>query len=120
VRRARYPESRLLFPTDENRPDGHLLRVIKNLGLRAGLNCGHCINKAGKSCATHPVCKHVILHKLRKTFASVLSRKGIPPRTIMRYLRHSELTTTLAYLDDQDDDHTRAIVETAFLMGGAA
>jgi integrase/recombinase XerD len=120
ARRERYPAARLVFPTPENRPDGHLLRLVKSVGLRAGLNCGHCVNKAGKSCATHPVCKHVILHKLRKTFASVLSKKGIPARTIMRYLRHSDLTTTLRYLDDQDDDNTRAIVETAFLQTGGA
>jgi integrase/recombinase XerD len=120
LRRQRNPTSRLVFPTSKNEPDGHLLRIIKSLGLRAGLNCGHCTNKAGKSCATQPVCKHLILHKLRKTFASVLNKKGIPPRTIMRYLRHSDLTTTLRYLDDQDDDHTRAIVETAFVIGGAS
>ena len=95
-------------------PGGHLLRMVKDLGLRSGLNCRHCINKAGKSCATTPTCKHVILHKLRKTFASVLSKKGIAPRTIMRYLRHSDLATTLMYLDDQDDDHTRAVVDSAF------
>jgi len=120
ARREKYPLSRLVFPTADNKPDGHLLRIVKSLGLRAGLNCGHCVNKAGKSCATHPVCKQVILHKLRKTFASVLSKKGIPPRTIMRYLRHSDLATTLRYLDDQDDEHTLAIVETAFLQAEGA
>jgi integrase/recombinase XerD len=107
-----------VFPTADNKPDGHLLRIVKSLGFRAGLNCGHCVNKAGLSCATHPVCKHVIPHKFRKTFASVLSKKGIPPRTIMRYLRHSDLATTLRYLDDQDDEHTLAIVETAFIQAG--
>jgi integrase len=118
ARRERYPLARLVFTTPQNKPDGHLLRMVKRLGLRAGLNCGHCVNKAGKSCATHPVCRYVILHKFRKTFASVLSKKGIPPRTIMRYLRHSELSTTLLYLDDQDDEHTRAVLETAFLQAG--
>ena len=118
ARRKRYPTTRLIFPTDKGNPDGHLLRVIKNLGLRAGLNCGHCINKAGKSCAEFPVCRQVILHKFRKTFATTLSKKGIPPRTIMRYLRHSELETTLMYLADEDDDNTLAIVETAFARTG--
>jgi len=120
ARRKRYPTTRLIFPTDQGNPDGHLLRVIKNLGLRAGLNCGHCTNKAGKSCADHPVCRQVILHKFQKTFATTLSKKGIPPRTIMRYLRHSELETTLMYLADEDDDNTLAIVETAFARTGRA
>jgi integrase/recombinase XerD len=93
---------------------GHLLRTIKELGLRAGVNCGYCINKQGLSCATHPVCREVILHKLRKTYASKLSRKGVPVRTIQRWLRHSDLSTTLAYLADEDDDGLRGMVNQAF------
>jgi integrase/recombinase XerD len=80
ARRKRYPTSRLIFPTGKDQPDGHLLRIIKSLGLRAGLNCGHCVNKAGKSCADHPVCKDIFLHKFRKTFATILSKKGVAPR----------------------------------------
>lgn len=120
ARRVRYPSTRLIFPTPSGKPDGHILRLVKGLGFRAGLNCGHCVNKAGQSCSTHPVCRHIILHKFRKTFASVLSKKGIPPRTLMRYLRHSDLTTTLRYIDDEDDDQTRAVVNAAFgHIGGA-
>jgi integrase/recombinase XerD len=120
ARRKRYPENRLIFATKANKPDGHLLRIVKDLGMRAGLNCGHCTNKAGKSCADFPVCGQILLHKFRKTFATTLSKNGTPPRTIMRYLRHSELDTTLRYLADyEDDDHTRAIVETAFQPRGA-
>jgi integrase/recombinase XerD len=77
ARRKRYP-GRLIFPGPDGKPDGHLLRIIKELGLRAGINCGYCTNKAGLSCASHPVCHEVILHKLRKTYASKLSRKGFP------------------------------------------
>lgn len=114
VRRVRYPKSRLLFPRADGSPDGHLLRTIKRLALRAGINCGFCINKRGQSCAKHPVCKHVILHKLRKTYATTLHRNGISARTIMRYLRHSDLDTTLKYLADEDDDNTREIVNKTF------
>jgi len=120
TRRERYPLSRLVFPTAKNRPDGHLLRLVKRIGLRAGLNCGHCVNKAGKSCATHPVCKQVILHKLRKTFATMLSESGMPPRTIMEYLRHSDLATTMRYLEGREGKHTRAIIESAFAQAGGA
>jgi integrase len=58
ARRARMPHSRLGFPTGDGKPNGHLLRIIKQLGLRAGANCGHCLNKRGLSCAKHPVCSH--------------------------------------------------------------
>ena len=114
ARRKRYPTGRLIFPGPDGKPHGHLLRIIKELGLRAGVNCGYCINKQGKSCATHPVCREVILHKLRKTYASKLSRKGVPPRTIQRWLRHSDLATTLAYLADEDDEGLRGMVNQAF------
>jgi integrase/recombinase XerD len=114
ARRKRYPTGRLIFPGPNEKPHGHLLRTIKELGLRAGVNCGYCMNKQGLSGATHPVCREVILHKLRKTYASRLSREGVPARTIQRWLRHSDLSTTLAYLADEDDDGLRGMVNQAF------
>jgi integrase len=115
ARRKRYPKTRLIFPGPSGKPDLHLLRRIKRLGLRAGVNCGFCISKKGLSCATEPVCEHVILHTMRKTYASMLHKNGVPARTIMRYLRHSDLETTLAYLaDDEDDDELRTTVDGTF------
>ena len=138
ARRKRFPTSRLIFPllrkqkvvpmprylnkkratvapsVEKERSNGHLLTTIKSLGLRAGVNCGHCVNKAGKSCKTHPVCKHVILHKLRKTFATMHHNNGMPVRTLMRMLRHSDLETTQRYIADQEDSETRVIVEGTF------
>ncbi len=118
-RRKRYPNTRLIFPGTNGKPNGHLLRIIKSLALRAGVNCGHCVNKAAKSCATHPVCRQVLLHKIRKTYASRLNKKNLPPRTLMRYLRHSDLETTLRYIADEDDDQTRGIVNSAFAQPGS-
>jgi integrase/recombinase XerD len=118
-RRAHYPKTRLIFPGTNGKTNGHLLRIIKSLALKAGVNCGHCVNKAGKSCDTHPVCKHIVLHKMRKTYASRLHKKNLPPRTLMRYLRHSDLETTLRYIADEDDDQTRGIINSAFSeLGG--
>jgi integrase/recombinase XerD len=115
ARRKRYPDTRIIFSGPGGKPDLHLLRRIKRLGLRAGVNCGFCVSKSGLSCATEPVCKQVILHTMRKTYASMLHKNGISARTIMRYLRHSDLETTLAYLaDDEDDDETRATVDGTF------
>jgi integrase/recombinase XerD len=120
-RRGRYPNTRLIFEGPDGKPNGHALRIVKRLALRAGVNCGHCVNKKGKSCAKYPVCRHVLLHKMRKTFATNLHRDGAPARTIMRLLRHSSLDTTIRYLTDQDDAHVREIANKAFSkFGGAA
>lgn len=119
ARRKRYPKSRLIFPGSDGKPDGHLLRIIKRLALKAGANCGHCTNKAGKSCATHPVCREIFLHRLRKTYATTLHRSGVPARTIQSFLRHSSLDTTLRYLADVQDDKTIEQVNSAFgVFGG--
>jgi len=49
ARRAKYPNTRLIFPNDGGKPNGHFLRTLKSLALRAGINCGHCYNKAGNA-----------------------------------------------------------------------
>jgi len=124
-RRKRYPRSRLIFPSKDNKPNGHALRIVKSVALRASVNCGDCTNKAGDSCSTHPVCKKVGLHKMRKTYATRLHRSGVPARTIMGWLRHSDLSTTLLYLaEGEDDQQTRTQINAAFgqfcQIGGAA
>jgi integrase/recombinase XerD len=115
-RRARYPDTRLIFPGPNGKPDGHLLRIIKWLALRAGVNCGECINKKGESCKTHPVCERAILHRFRKSFATAMSNAGVNVRTIQAWLRHSSLDTTLSYLkeSENDDQGMRAKVGSAF------
>lgn len=113
-RRKRYPKTRLIFAGRNGLPDGHLLRIVKRLGLTAGANCGQCTNKAGLSCATHPVCRHIILHKLRKTYATELHRNHVPARTIQSFLRHSSLETTLRYLADITDEKTIEQVNNTF------
>jgi integrase len=117
-RRKRYPRTRLIFGTAKGKRDGHMLRTIKELALRAGANCCECINKQGQSCIEHPVCSHIKLHRLRKTFATTLHHNGLPAQTIQRYLRHSDLATTLAYLADQPDDHVRETINATFAVGG--
>jgi integrase/recombinase XerD len=65
-RRLRHPRTRLIFPGRNGKPNGHAQRVIKGLALRAGVNCGGCTNKKKQSCATHPVGRHVLLHKMQR------------------------------------------------------
>jgi integrase/recombinase XerD len=116
-RRKRYPKTRLVFPAKRGGTDGHLLRIIKRLALRSGLNCGYCVNKKGLSCAEHPVCRNFFLHKFRKSFATIAHHGGTSAHTIQRYLRHSDLATTMLYLADQTDDAVRLSLNSAF--GGA-
>ena len=42
---------------------------------------------------------HVTAHRLRGTFATLLSEVGTPVQSIQRTLRHKNLTTTAAYLE---------------------
>jgi integrase/recombinase XerD len=115
-RRKRNPGTRLIFPGPRGNADGHLLRILKQIGFREGMNCGHCYNKAGKCCANGPTCKRFELHRFRKTFATFHHEAGISARTIQRWLRHSDLETTLKYLAASDDqsDRTREQVNSTF------
>lgn len=114
ARRARYPRTRLIFPGKHGKPNGRLLITLKRLALHAGANYGHCINKKGRSCAFHPVCKQFVLHKLRKTFATMLHHNGLPAQTLQRYLRHSGLETTIKYIADADDATIRTTINSTF------
>lgn len=115
-RKARHPNSRLIFPRRDGKPDGHLLRRLKLLAFRAGMNCGECYRRSGKCCKTHAVCSRWELHRWRKTFATNLHEAGVPVRTIQRWLRHSNLETTLRYLAGSDDksQKTRDLVNSTF------
>jgi integrase len=113
-RRKRYPHTRLIFQRSNGGPDYRLLAKFKRLALRASVNCGHCVNKRGKSCADSPVCFQIGLHRLRKTFATMHHQNGMSVHTLMRLLRHSNLEITLRYLADQPDDQMRSIVDSTF------
>jgi integrase/recombinase XerD len=121
-RRERYPDTRLIFPGPNGEPDGHFLRVIKRLALKAGVNCGECTNRKAKSCKTHPVCERAILHRFRKSFASAHAAAGVDVRTIQSFLRHSSLDTTLGYLAASriDTPQMREKVNSAFAGLSAA
>jgi integrase len=103
TRRERYPDTRLIFPLPDGKPNGHMLRTLQQLAYRSGLNCGGCYNRAGSCCKDKAMCHHWGLHHFRKTFATMHHEEGIPVRTIQRWLRHSSLDTTLRYLAGSDD-----------------
>jgi integrase len=116
ARRNRSTRTRLIFPRSGGEAEGHLLRIIKGLAYRAGMNCGECYNRAGECCATSPTCTRFILHRFRKSFATMHHEAGVSAYTIKRWLRHSSLDTTLRYLAGSDDksEKTRAQVNSTF------
>jgi integrase/recombinase XerD len=119
VRKAMHPDGWLIFPNTEGNPQGHFLRMLKERALAAGLNCGHCTGTlCGKevSCKDAACCEHWILHRLRKTFATMHHANGVPARTIQLWLGHESLETTLRYLADAElgSEKTRTQVNGSF------
>jgi integrase/recombinase XerD len=105
ARHKRYPGNGLVFPNTVGNPDKHLLRIIKRVALRAGLNCGECVGTHERkrvACRTHPICHRWILHTMRKTWATYQVRSGVDPVTVQEDLGHSSLVTTLGYLSAED------------------
>ena len=105
ARHTRHPGDGLVFPNSLGKPDKHLLRIIKRVALRAGLNCGKCAGTHERkrvTCRTHPVCRRWILHTMRKTWATFQVRSGADPVTVKEDLGHSSLVTTLGYLSAED------------------
>jgi integrase len=113
-RHAEVPSHRLILGTRNDRPNGHLLRSLKRLAQKAGLNCGQC-----KTCRTHKPAKREdkplsanrksnpdtgqecalwTLHKFRKTYLTTLLRQGVDAKTAQSFAGHSSLETTLKYL----------------------
>jgi integrase/recombinase XerD len=105
VRHQRHPGNGLVFPNSDGNPDRHLLRIIKRVAWRAGLNCGQCEgthNRKRKSCVEAPVCRKWIIHTLRKTWATFQARIGTDFPTIQADLGHSSPATTQKYLASEE------------------
>jgi integrase len=97
--------ARLVFPNRGGNPERKFLRKLKELALRAGLNCGHCttLSKGNSlSCKDRPICKKWILHRFRKSFATLHHEAGVSPRTLQNWLGHKSLETTIRYLGIAD------------------
>jgi integrase/recombinase XerD len=96
--KARERTGNLIFPKN-GKPNGHMLRTLKSLAKRAGVD--------PKICG---------LHVFRKTFATRLHRAGVDARSIQRLLGHGDLATTLAYLEAESarSEKMRAVVNATF------
>jgi integrase/recombinase XerC len=56
-------------------------------------------------------------HRLRGTFATLLSEQGVPVQTIQRMLRHKDVRTTMHYLEENLEIAARAQHEIAARAG---
>jgi integrase/recombinase XerD len=89
---------RLIFVNSHGGAEGHFLYMCKQIAFKAGLNCGHCVNKKGLSCAEHPVCSKWNLHKFRRTHATLDMLNGMPMPLLQNYIGHSDMETLNRYL----------------------
>lgn len=114
-----YGDSLYVFPNQSGGIEGHWLRRLQNLALRAGLNCGRCedVGEGGEmNCKENGVCQEWGLHRFRKTFATHHLHNGANIRQIQKWLGHHSLDVTIHYLADEDDtsDLVRDQVNDAF------
>jgi integrase len=84
--------------TSGNKPNTHLLRMLKRLAKAAGLNCGSC-----KPCIERNECEEWYLHKFRSSYATALLRSGLDVRSVMKLMGHSDMESTMRYLRPAED-----------------
>ena len=95
--------STLIFPQN-GQPDGHMLRTLKRLVRKYGLNCGRC-----DGCQRErPDCGNWYLHKFRATYCTKLLRSGVDMRTVQAMMGHSDLASTMRYLRPAENEQTQA------------
>ena len=94
--RDAHPKTRLIIGNDEDKPEGHLLRKLKTLARKAGLNCGRCEGCQRKGALAE--CEQWALHEFRRTYCTAVLRSGADLATVQRLMGHSELSSTLRYL----------------------
>src|SRR5258708_39360479 len=102
-------DRRLVVVNKDDRREGQFLYKLKNVALKGGLNCGRC--KTGKkddfgniipgtevTCKTHPVCKNWTLHKMRRTWATMLlEQPGVNIYEVQERIGHSDLEMLKRY-----------------------
>ena len=91
---AKHPRTRLLLETKKGIPNRKMLRMLKRLAKREGLNCNRC-----DGCnAALGECQEWTLHKFRRTYCTTLLRSGLDLRTVQAYMGHADLASTMRYL----------------------
>lgn len=103
------PGTRVVFGArggKKDEPDGHLLRRLKGLVRKAGLNCGHCegCNKGRRDC------EQWFLHKFRATCLTRLLQSGMDIRSVMAFAGHSDMKSTMRYIRPLDHEQVQSRV----------
>jgi integrase/recombinase XerD len=88
--RLLHPDRRLIFEAPWGGVQRHFLYMLKGIALRAGLNCGRCVSKRGKSCATHACCNEWTLHRFRRTWATMHLLAGVSSYELQKWIGHSD------------------------------
>jgi site-specific recombinase XerD len=96
--RESHPTNKLILGRRGGRqdlPDGHLLRRLKGLVKRAGLDE-----------------KEWFLHRFRSTYCTTLLRSGMDLRTVQRLMGHEDLASTMRYLRPAGTEEVQTRVNT--------
>ena len=96
--RKKTATSKLIFPTPQGKPNGHMLRNLLAVVKEAELD------------------GHWELHKWRKTYATLQARDGVDIRILQIRLGHADVETTIAYLEGEDarSERSQKQVSTTF------
>jgi integrase/recombinase XerD len=95
--RPKNPGSSLLFPTDSGLPKMDFLHCLKACARRAGLD--------------EPEFR---LHKFRATFATWHLQNGVGLRTMMLWMGHSDIESTMRYLKPARNQAVRDKANSTF------
>ena len=113
--RAKRKNTRLVFGTRSDRPNNHWLPYLKGYASEAGLNCGSCAGCLKDA----PECERFRIHKFRATYATRLLRNGVDVSTVQKLLGHSDLKSTLRYLQPAKGRAMQASVNAALLAAAS-
>ncbi len=91
------PTARLVFPTKEDKIEGHFLRLCKEYAKLSGQSE-----------------EKFWLHKFRDTFATWALRRGVDIRTVQHWLGHASIEMTQRYLAPEQGEHAQGQINKAF------
>jgi integrase len=107
---AANPGRRFVFGTRNNKPQRHLIRIVKRTARELDLNCGTC-----ETCVSKGECEHWYLHKFRATFATMCLRSNqMDPHTLMHQMGHTKLEMTLRYLARARQQTTQGMMDAVW------
>ena len=95
--RKRNPDTYLVFPRKDGKPEDNFLRNAKEVAERAGMDR-----------------TKVKLNKFRDTFATWHLRKGVDIRTVQAWLGHASIEMTQKYLAPQEGAAAQNQMNTTF------